>query len=179
MNPMRGLVLSIGFISSIVQATDSGTEVGSRPSIGRGHDVPEWVEEGASLPVFPRDADLIEFYVSAATANRFFVDAATLAVGPDGVVRYTLVIKTSGGAGNITYEGISCDTRMYKLYATGWADGTWAWARTGGWRQIENKMANRHHAALSREFFCPLATPIHSADEGRDALRRGRHPLVP
>ena len=35
---------------------------------------------------------------------------------------------------------------------------------------------NRHHAALSRDYFCPGGVPIFKADEGRDALRRGKHP---
>jgi hypothetical protein len=176
---MRGLLLSLGLITGLVQAADIGTAARFKPSGGEERSVPEWVEEAARLPAFPRDGDLIEFYVSAVTANRFFVDGATLAIGPDGVIRYTLVIKTSGGASNVTYEGVRCGDGIYKLYATGRSDGTWAWMRSGDWRPIENKVANRHHAALSRELFCPLGTPIRSADEGRDALRRGRHPLAP
>ncbi|MDP2792999.1 MAG: CNP1-like family protein [Sulfurisoma sp.] len=134
-------------------------------------------EEGeVTLPAFPRDADLLEFYVSAATANRFFIDAKSLSAGSDGVVRYVLVVTTSGGATNVTFEGIRCGAREYKLHATGRADRAWSMARNPAWRPIENKAMNRHHAALSRDYFCPLGNPIASADEGRDALRRGKHP---
>lgn len=142
-------------------------------------DEPVWTEEVAAPPAFPKDADLIQFYVSAGTPNRFFVDGATLSVGKDGVVRYVLVIRTSGGATNVSFEGIRCKTGEYKIYATGRSDGTWAPARLAEWRPIENKPINRYHAALSRELFCPISTPISSAEEGRDALRRGRHPLLP
>lgn len=134
-------------------------------------------EEGeVTLPAFPRDADLLEFYVSAATANRFFIDAKSLSAGDGVVVRYTLVVLTAGGATNVTFEGIRCGALEYKLYATGRADRSWGALRTGEWRPIENKPINRHHAALSRDYFCPLGNPIESADEGRDALRRGKHP---
>ena len=141
-------------------------------------DTPEWVEESAKLPAFPRDSDLIEFTVSAATANHFFIDGATLAVGSDAVVRYTLVIRAAGGASNISYEGMHCGIGSVKRYAVGRSDGTWSWLRSGDWQPIENKLANRQYAALSREYFCPLGNPIRSADEGRDALRRGGHPAT-
>jgi hypothetical protein len=140
---------------------------------------PVWAEEQVASPTFPKNADLIEFYVSPGTANRFFVDGATLAVGKDGAVRYVLLVKTGGGATNVTFEGIRCKTGEYKIFASGRADGSWAPARLSDWRRIEDKPVNRHHAALSRELFCPFANPIKSADEGRDALRRGKHPSVP
>lgn len=136
----------------------------------------KWKESEVVLPELPQDGNLVEFYVSAVATNRFFIDSASLAAGTDGVIRYALVVKTSGGAVNTTFEGIRCGTRQYRLYATGRSDATWAPARASEWLPIENKPVNRHHAALSREFFCPRGAAIGNADEGRDALRRGRHP---
>ena len=113
--------------------------------------------------------------------NKYFIDASTLAVGADGVVRYVLVVHTSGGATNVSFEGINCKERSWKHYATGRSDnGTWTKSRAAhiDWRPIENKPVNRHHAALSRDYFCPLGNVIYSADEGRNALRLGKHPSV-
>jgi hypothetical protein len=139
-------------------------------------DAPAWAEEALQLPSFPLDANLREIYVSATTSHKFFIDAATLSVGKDGVVRYTLVVRTSGGATNITFEGMRCESLEFKVYATGHRNGTWVPARRSDWRPVENKPTNRHHAALSRDFFCPVGTAIYSADEGREALRLGKHP---
>jgi hypothetical protein len=136
----------------------------------------EWVEEKVSPPAYPKDADLIEFHVSERTQNKFLIDASTLGVGADGVVHYVMVIKTSGGATNVTFEGMRCKTTEYKLYATGRADGTWARSRTDSWRPIREKDVNRQHAALFQELFCPFGIPISSADDGRAALRLGKHP---
>ena len=133
-------------------------------------------EQALKLPAPPKDSDLIEFYAGPRATNHFFVDGKSLSVGPDGVVRYTLVIKTSGGATNVNYEGIRCADQQFKIYATGCADGTWAVNRIGDWRPIENKLVNDHHAALNRDFFCPIGSPIGSADEGLNALRQGKHP---
>lgn len=139
-------------------------------------DEPKWQEQEAPLPSFPRDEDLIEFYVSATTTNRFFVDGATLNPGADGVVRYSLVVRTAGGATNVSYEGLRCATLEYRLYATGRRDGTWVAARNGNWKDVTNAASNRQQAALSRDYLCPSRVPIFTAEEGRDALRQGGHP---
>ena len=129
-------------------------------------------------PAFPKQENLREFYVSAVATNTYMIDASTLAAGPDGVVRYVLVVKTSGGATNISFEGIRCKELSWKHYATGRSDGTWvkSHAARNEWRPIENKPVNRHHAALSRDLFCPVGNAISTADEGRNALRLGKHP---
>ncbi|NWG31802.1 MAG: CNP1-like family protein [Rhodocyclaceae bacterium] len=141
-------------------------------------DAPKWEEETPQLPEFPKEANLREFYVSATTPHRYFIDTTSLAVGKDGVVRYILVVRTQGGVTNVTFEGMRCATGQYKIYATGHADGTWAWARRSEWRPITNKPTYRHHAALAHDFFCPIGTPIATPDEGREALRLGKHPSV-
>lgn len=130
------------------------------------------------LPAFPKQENLIEFYAGEMTSNHFFIDPLSLSVDKEGAVLYTLVIKTSGGATNINYESIRCDQRQVRLYATGRNDGTWSRAHVSEWRDIENKIVNRQHAALSRNFFCPGSRPLNTAAEGVDALRRGRHPDV-
>ena len=129
-------------------------------------------------PVFPRQEDLLEYYVGPATANNYFIDGSTLSVGDDGIVRYVLVVKAAGGATNVSFEGINCKELTWKHYATGRSDGTWVKSRANRneWRLIENKPVNRHHAALSRDYFCPVRNPIKSAEEGRNALRLGQHP---
>lgn len=172
-------LLAIGLLVAGTAWADIAKDLGTHQSAGREMNEPESIEEQVTPPAFPKDADLIEFYVSAGTANRFFIDGSTLGVGKDGIVRYTLVVRTSGGATNTSYEGIRCKTSEYRLYASGRADGTWALARVADWRPIENKPVNRHHAALNRDLFCPVFTPIDSAEDGRAALRRGKHPRAP
>lgn len=139
-------------------------------------DAPQWQEEAVTPPAFPNDANLLPFYVSEVTTHGFFIDATTLSVGKDGVVRYVLVVRTSGGATNISFEGLRCETLEFRIYASGRADGSWAPVRKDVWRRIENKPVNRHHAALSRDLFCPGGVILKNPDEGRNALRLGKHP---
>jgi hypothetical protein len=88
------------------------------------------------------------------------------------------VVRTSGGATNVSFEGINCKDLTWKHYATGRSDGTWVKSRATRieWRPIENKPVNRHHAALRRDYFCPASSAINNAEEGRNALRLGKHP---
>jgi hypothetical protein len=137
-----------------------------------------WIEEEADFPAFPQAENLREFYVSELTTHKFFVDASTLSVGKDGVVRYALVVRTGGGATNISLEGIRCATAELKVYASGRQDGAWVRSRRSEWRRIENRAANRQHVSLFSDLFCPLGEPIKTPAEGREALRLGRHPSV-
>lgn len=138
-----------------------------------------WQEVETQLPPAPREETLIPFYVSPTAQGVFSVDGATISVGSDGVVRYVLVVLAQGGARNVSYEGLRCDTRERRLYAFGRPDGSWSKARSNQWGLVENKMVNRHHAALSREYFCPGGVAIRTAQEGVAALKAGGHPDVP
>jgi len=170
------VVVTAAFALPARAAGFGGGMFGGPPPLNDVEEAGPWQEEAATLPSLPKDENLLEFYVSAGTSNHFYIDGPSIAPGKDGVVRYTLVIRTSGGATNVTYEGIRCETRELKLYATGTSAGTWSRARKDEWRPIENKPVNRHHAALSRDLFCPAGAQIYSNEEGREALRLGKHP---
>lgn len=135
-----------------------------------------WAELEAQLPSAPKPENLLPFYVSAATDNRFFVDSASMSVGEDGVVRYTLVIKSAAGASNISYEGMRCSSGEVKRYAFGRHDGSWGKARNARWEDIRYKDVNRQHHMLYDDFFCPRGIAVRSPAEAINALRRGEHP---
>lgn len=136
----------------------------------------QWQEIEVQLPAAPKQETLLPFYVSAATDNRFFVDGATLSVGSDGVVRYVLLVLTPQGVRNVTFEGMRCQTRERRIYASGRLDGSWSKARKNEWVRIQDAYANRHHAALFLEYFCPVGNIVQNATEARDALIKGEHP---
>lgn len=174
----RCLILLAGLAPAWALAQNHDPTGNSR--FGNGYEEPAtWAEGETEFPAYPGPENLVEFYVSAVTPNRFFIDASTLSVGADDVVRYALVVRTSGGAENTSFEGIHCKEGKWRLYATGRKENKeskWARAHLGEWRPIENKSVNRHHAALSRDLFCPNGTTLLNADEGRKALRLGKHP---
>lgn len=168
----------IAFILLALTASAPVFSVVDDPLLGptRNYDYEEeepWKESAMSLPAPPRDENLVEFYVSATTTNRFFIDVPSVSVGPDRVVRYTLVVRSRGGATNVSYEGIRCDTKQKKVYAFGRADGSWSPLREPQWTDIGGSVMNRQHAALQSEYFCPGGAAIFNAAEGISALKRG------
>lgn len=135
-------------------------------------------ESAVAPPAWPKNENLIEFYVSNTTSFRFYIDAASLSVGGDRVVRYTLIARSQSGVVNVSYEGMRCDSGTYKIYAYG-NDGRWA-AREAEWRDIEPKSTARWHHELRTSYFCVGRTgTIFTAKEGLDALRKGAQPGVP
>ena len=114
----------------------------------------EWKEIEGKIPAYPGDANLLPFQAGGASLHRFFIDAQSLSIGEDGVVRYTLVVKAAGGATNVTFEGMRCDERQQKVYALGHSGGNWTRARSPQWRRIEYQEVNRHHGVLYADFLC-------------------------
>lgn len=138
----------------------------------------QWRELDVPFPSPPTADALIPLYVSAATANRFYVDGVSLSVGADEVIRYVLVVETPGGVRNVTFEGMRCESRSRRIYASGRSDGVWSKARNSDWVRISDAYANRQHAALFMEYFCPFGNSVRTAAEARNALVRGGHPDV-
>ncbi len=141
-----------------------------------------WKEIEAKIPPYPKDTDLVQFDAGAATPHRFFLDASSIVIGDDQVVRYTLVVKTAGGATNVTFEGIRCQARELKVYALGHPKESWARARNPQWRYIQYREVNRHHGALFADYLCAGAGserwPLASVKEMVQRLRNGPPPMV-
>lgn len=164
------LALSVGAMSQPVLADD----IFKSERFATDIEDSVWQEAEAVLPSFPKEESLVEFYVGPTVTNHYFLDPTTLSVGDDGVVRYALVIKTAGGARNVSFEGIHCAERQVKVYAMGTAAGQWSRARNPEWRLIEKKTVNGHHAVLNREILCLDGVPPVNADAARVALRRAQ-----
>jgi len=115
---------------------------------------PNWQEAEYALPQAPAEAGLRPFFVSSASPNRFFVDERSVTVGTDGVVRYVLVVRTPGGAENVTFEGIRCATGERRIYASGRSGGEWTPMKVSDWQPIGDNSYNRPRAALAYDYFC-------------------------
>lgn len=145
------------------------------PKLFGGDDDPdkkEFIELEVKLPPLPKPENLLEFQPSAASSNRYYIDAQSIFIGDDGTVRYTLVVRSAGGAENISYEGMRCETTEQKYYAFGRRDGTWSNARDPAWRRIQYKEVNRQYGVLYADYFCPDGGQIRSV---KDAVNRFKY----
>jgi len=136
-----------------------------------------WKEVEAKLPRYPKPESLLSFQVSPAIPLSYFIDAESITPGPDGVVRYSLVVRSPSGAENVTFEGMRCTTRERKLYAFGRPDNTWSRNRHALWEPITVGVRQaEHRLILYKEFFCPEKVMVSSRDEAIRALQDGMHP---
>lgn len=134
-----------------------------------------WQEEAIKPPAAPDMDKLMPFEVSVANDNRFLVDPASVSVGKDGVVRFTVVIESSG-ARTINYEGLRCSTRERRLYAFGQPDGSWIESKGASWilmHKQQHKMINAYPAVLADEYFCIDREPPKDAAAAIQRLRLG------
>lgn len=141
----------------------------------------KWKEGAVELPAWPKDRDFVQINLdSPDEAFDFFIDAASLDTGADGVVRYTIIAEASSGARNVTYEGIRCTPRgAYRIYAYG-QGGSFQLA-TGGdeWQRIEAAPGDAARDELWRHYLCVprLFKPRPERDQLR-MLRSGRVPEI-
>jgi hypothetical protein len=140
-------------------------------------DKKSWQEIQAQLPAPPKAETLHRFEVSSVNSHRYFLDLASLSGGGDGVVRYTMVIRTSGGAENVSFEGMRCDTGERKTYAFGRPGGEWSRNKYARWDLIDARSATSYHRELFFHYFCTVEGPAdmkvirHAIERG--GIRRG------
>lgn len=130
-------------------------------------------EISAPLPQFPKAESYLPFQVSPTTPFAFYVDAKSVSVGADRVFRYTLIAKSSAGALNISFEGMRCIEREFRVFAYGRSDGTWSEVRQPRWEPIRVDARNGERAVLYSDYFCPVSRNIANAEEAVEVLKRG------
>jgi len=88
------------------------------------------------------------------------------------------VARSPEGAETVTYEGMRCSERQFRIYAIGTGSG---WTRVDKpWRPILLPSLQPWEEVLYREVFCPLGDLVRDRAEAvaalREANRRGGAP---
>jgi len=136
-----------------------------------------WRESEVVLPAYPRDENLIEAEISGPKSFKFLIDAESISVNGDGVVRYGLVARSSTGVDSVSYEGMRCETSEYATYAYGTTDRAWSPVRNVNWSAIRELRTNNARYDIHRFYFCPYSIPQSSSARVLDALEHGMpHP---
>lgn len=130
-----------------------GQQRGSSQDVGGFLEEEKFKEIAPVLPALPREANLIEFKPRRNSANRFYIDSASVSLDSDRVVRYTAVVKAAGGAINTSYEGMHCKTSQFKVFAFGTEAGAWAPTRDPRWAPIPQASGDFRFALL-KDYFC-------------------------
>ena len=117
-------------------------------------DIP--VEESAlSLPEKPISKNFTEYEISGSSSLKYFVDASSLSIGDDGVIRMALGVKSTSGVWSLTYEGFRCDSYEFRIYGTSRGfDHEWRKNRRSKWIVAKNSKVVNMRFDLVRYYLC-------------------------
>lgn len=138
-----------------------------------------WREAEIAPPVYPQGRDLVEFRPNGTTANRFYIDATSLTVGADEVVRFVLVIRSAADVDNVSFSGLRCETKEWKDYAFAGRDQTWRVDDKAQWRRIQVRTRNNFQETLFKDYFCfGGAMSGGPVGDAKTLVRNLKYPLV-
>ena len=113
----------------------------------------KFTEAASPIPSYPVDSVLFEFRPRGISNNRFFIDPASVSIGTDRAVRYTVVVKSASGVANTSFEAMRCETAEYKVFALGTKDGVWTILPNPAWHEIDTSKGGIR-LRLFDEYFC-------------------------
>ena len=133
-------------------------------------DDPEWQESQVPPPPAFDLKRLLPIEMPPYMSLKFGVDPATLAITPDGIVRYVVVATSNSGAVNAYYEGVRCTTDEVKVYARS-SGGAWEMVSSPEWKRISD-LNSRYTKALAFQSVCRGRAPRASTGDMLRELKR-------
>ena len=147
--------------------------LGATSAIGQNNNFeepPPWQEKAQTPPATFELDPLIPVDNPTRSSLSYGVAPQTIVVGEDKVVRYVVIAKSPRGAMNVLFEGVRCDTREVKTYAS--------WRQDSGWRELPQaqwqalRSANSRYAqTLANDAFCETRLVYGNAAQIVERLR--------
>ncbi len=126
-----------------------------------------WVEQAIDKPPAPNPKALAPLAVDSAPRGfHVLIDTSSIRNGEhDDVVRFWLVLESSRGVRNYSYEGMRCGTGEYKLYGYAMPDGgrVRPYAHPT-WKPLRATPGGRYRIELKNDYLCNGATPRRPAE---------------
>ena len=118
-----------------------------------------WKEGSNQLPDYPKDDDLLEASGPPNYKNyQYLIDGKNLNVGEDGVVRYSIVIRSPSGADNVMFDGIRCTSNEIKNYAYGSTDmdgkKKFIQRQNPVWKPVSSTGVTGYGPIFTENYFC-------------------------
>lgn len=137
-----------------------------------------WVEAEVEMPAAVDRTQLRPFAVLSRPGTEYLIDESSLSVGTDRVVRFVLLVRSAGGAENLTYEGLRCASGETRIYASGRSDGSWVAMKNSAWQPVGEQGFNRPRAALAHNYLCDGPAPPRDRAEALRMLTKARRERI-
>lgn len=127
---------------------------------GASHGQTHWREQDVPPPAGLSRERLIPFSVGAGSELAYHLDATSLAIGSDGVVRYVVLASSRSGAENALFEGLRCETGEATTYAR-WnsSEQRWVAVTPNSWRILSGIATSRVALRLAQTALCDGRAP--------------------
>lgn len=132
-----------------------------------------WQEADVRLPDAVNLDRVVTFELTRPASLVFGIEADSLRIDTDGVVRYAFVARSSSGAVNVLFEGMRCQTAEVKLYAH-WDKGSgWTPVVASEWKPLSFQGPTRRAMQMARGGVCAQSMPNGSPALILSTLRNG------
>ena len=119
-----------------------------------------WREDKVEIPANFNAQDLQAFSMNHKDNHfSYYIERASLKTGDDFVTRYVLVIRSSQGTTNSSYEGMRCGHRQFKVYAYGGA-GKLTPLSSSDWQSVPKGAGADYRTRLYDDLICNLQTGL-------------------
>jgi hypothetical protein len=119
----------------------------------------EWKESTVDLPRWPEQDDLLEVSIGrGGDPFHYYIDPESLSISDDRVVHYVLVIVSSAGTWNTSFEGILCGKKEYRRYAYG-SGRQWHPLAGSPWKRIIEDGMHSYRDTLYEDYLCGMGGP--------------------
>jgi len=141
-----------------------------------------WKEGENNLLEYPQDSNLAAITGPAAYRNyQYLLDIKTLTVGSNGVVRYSIVIRSGSGADNVMFDGIRCTTREMINYAYGSTDmkgnKKFIEKSNAAWKPLRSTGVLGYSLPLATDYFCDFSGIPLTRHEIIQNIKYGKGPV--
>jgi hypothetical protein len=114
-----------------------------------------WKEAGILLPSFPRAEHLLPLrHEEVGSGYKYYLDVTSISRDADDVTRFTVVMLSPSGSGNIFYEGIRCATQELKTYAYGTKGGQFARLANPQWTGARGVGPLAYREMVAKRYIC-------------------------
>jgi len=151
---LYSIILSVGIFFAVPGYTEMEND---SPDLGGGFtEAKPWQEGSVNIPPYPQADDLIKVEVDRVDMPfDFYLDSKNISYSEkEGLIRYTVVIKSDSGASNVLFEGIRCEKREYRTYAYGTYEKSFVKARISEWKYINENGFMAHRYNFFQHYMC-------------------------
>ncbi len=102
------------------------------------------------MPPVPKAGKLVEFEFRTTSRHHFAIDPGSMLLRGNEILQLTIVVTSSGGSTNASYEAFDCKNTTHRLLAVAGVDGNWQPVENSPWVTVRtsDQVLRQHYAVF-------------------------------